>query len=244
MGSPGSLAELNACTPESCAAFVEGSVCRSRKFARLLAARRPFEGAGALLAAARELWTRECGPVDWLQAVGGHPRLGDRMGAGKRKVEGQEQRAVLETMDERTAAALLELNDKYEERFGHTFLLCAPGVPAHVVEESMRSRMGNSHTHELLIAASEQAKITEGRLTKMLDLQTATETGAPPEDARAAATARVHQARRHARRRDGGGPPLFERTPRARSASDGRGRRLTAPAPRPSVPPPNRSGST
>ena len=128
--------------------------------------------------------------------------------------------------------ALLELNDKYEERFGHTFLLCAPGVPAHVVEESMRSRMGNSHTHELLIAASEQAKITEGRLTKMLDLQTATETGAPPEDARAAATARVHQARRHARRRGGGGLPVFERTPRARSASDGRGRRLTAPAPR------------
>jgi len=55
-------------------------------------------------------------------------------------MEGQEQRAVLETMDDRTAATLLELNEKYEERFGHTFLLCAPGVPAHVVEESMRSR--------------------------------------------------------------------------------------------------------
>ena len=138
--APRSMHELNACSAASFASFIEGSVCHSTKFARLLERQRPFTDAEGLLGAARAVWTRECGPTDWLEAVAGHPRLGDRLGAGARKMEGQEQRAVLETMDDRTAATLLELNEKYEERFGHTFLLCAPGVPAHVVEESMRSR--------------------------------------------------------------------------------------------------------
>ena len=133
-----SLRELNACTDACFETFVVGSICKSQRFAKKLCARRPFVSAQVLRGDAKKLWLEECGPVEWIEALEAHPRLGDRRASGT--AEGSEQRTVLETMDHAKAVTLATLNQRYEERFGHVFLLCAPGVPAHVVEERIRSR--------------------------------------------------------------------------------------------------------
>lgn len=133
-----SLSELNQCTDQSFEDFVKESICRSQRFASMLRCARPFGSADALHAAAKTIWLEQCGPVEWLDALAAHPRLGDRRTSGT--AEGGEQRAVLDSMDDARAVRLAELNERYEQRFGYTFLLCAPGVPAHVVEERILSR--------------------------------------------------------------------------------------------------------
>ena len=133
-----SLTEFNETSVQSFEDFVKESICRSQRFARMLCAERPFASADALHAAAKTIWLERCGPVEWLEALAAHPRLGDRRTSGT--AEGGEQRAVLESMDDAKAVRLTELNERYEQRFGYTFLLCAPGVPAHVVEERILSR--------------------------------------------------------------------------------------------------------
>ena len=133
-----SLTELNETTAQSFEDFVVESICRSQRFARMLCAERPFASADALHAAAKTIWLERCGPVEWLEALAAHPRLGDRRTSGS--AEGGEQRAVLDSMDDAKALRLEVLNERYEQHFGYTFLLCAPGVPAFVVEECILSR--------------------------------------------------------------------------------------------------------
>ena len=57
----------------------------------------------------------------------------------------------------------------YEERFGFIFIVCATGKSAKEMLAICKARLGNSVETELRLAAVEQEKITEIRLTKLLE---------------------------------------------------------------------------
>ncbi len=130
-------------------------------------ARRPFGSLEALRAAAREEWFALT-PSDWREAFSHHPRIGDRESlrqrfAATRQLSENEQAGVRDAPDE-VLEALAEGNLAYERRFGYIFIVCATGRTAEEMLALLRARLDNDPDQEILIAAEEQARITELRL--------------------------------------------------------------------------------
>jgi allantoicase len=123
---------------------------------------RPYQRVDDVLAAADRAFDNfeEKG---WLEAFASHPRIGERgddtssreqlgvVGAG---------RAVLRD--------LAEVNARYEEKYGFTYIVHASGKSASEMLEIARTRLGNSREDEIGIAAEEQRAITATRLRRML----------------------------------------------------------------------------
>lgn len=138
--------------------------CASGRWASAVVARRPYPDAAALLETAeRAWWALE--PSDWLEAFAAHPRIGERDLAGQRS--GQEQAGVAGSSPA-TLAALAEGNRRYEERFGHVFLICAAGRSGDELLAALRRRLAGDPASELRTAAGEQAAITGLRLEALL----------------------------------------------------------------------------
>jgi allantoicase len=137
--------------------------CGSRAWAEQVAGRRPFGDEAALRLAADEVWS-ELATEDHLEAFAAHPRIGDRRGS---RWSSQEQ-AGAASAEERTLVALAEGNERYEERFGHIFLICATGLSADEMLSALRSRLENDPETELAVAVEEQRRITHLRLDKLL----------------------------------------------------------------------------
>jgi 2-oxo-4-hydroxy-4-carboxy-5-ureidoimidazoline decarboxylase len=125
-------------------------------------AMRPFASDAALFADAERAWWA-LGREDWLEAFGGHPRIGQHAADAWARSE----QAGVSGAGEDTRAALAHGNRAYEERFGHVFLICATGKSATELLGALRGRLGNDPATELRIAAAEQAKITRLRLDKL-----------------------------------------------------------------------------
>jgi len=149
--------------------------CGSSRWARTMAASRPFSSLAAIERAADEAW-RELEAPDILEAFAAHPRIGPGE-AGTAGTAGsdvaprwssQEQagvRAASGGVRERLAAG----NRAYEARFGYIFIICATGRSAGEMLASLEQRLSHSPDEELRIAADEQRMITRLRLTKLLD---------------------------------------------------------------------------
>ena len=139
--------------------------CGSKQWAERILARRPFQDRDALLSIAESVWWT-LGPNDWLEAFSAHPRIGEK------KLSdwcSQEQNGVTAA----TAQILEQLangNQEYEQRFGWIFLIHATGKTAPEMLALLHARLKNESADELRVAAGEQAKITELRLTKLLDV--------------------------------------------------------------------------
>ena len=164
------LAELNALpAAEAEAAFL--TCCGSTRWAREMAARRPFRGPADVHAAADAVWWA-LEPADWDEAFRAHPRIGERkaalsQGAQAAAWSAQEQ-AGAAGAGEDAAAALAEGNRAYEARFGRIYIVCATGKTAEEMLAILRARLANDPETELRTAAAEQAKITRLRLEKLL----------------------------------------------------------------------------
>lgn len=143
--------------------------CASGRWAREIAARRPFESDAALLSAADEVWW-DLDPDDWREAFAAHPRIGERDGGAW----STEEQAGMNEASRRLATEIREGNRKYEARFGHVFLICATGLAAEEMAEALARRLENDPATELRIAAAEQAKITKLRLRKLATGRTRT----------------------------------------------------------------------
>jgi 2-oxo-4-hydroxy-4-carboxy-5-ureidoimidazoline decarboxylase len=165
---PDGLSVLNALpADEARAALLR--CCGSRRWADALTARRPFASAEELFAAAEEVWNG-LGRDDWLEAFAAHPRIGDVETLRKKFATtaawcAGEQAGVAGAAEE-TLQALAEGNRRYEDRFGHIFIVCATGKSAAEMLALLRERLGNDPAEELRVAAAEQAKITRLRLEK------------------------------------------------------------------------------
>jgi 2-oxo-4-hydroxy-4-carboxy-5-ureidoimidazoline decarboxylase len=154
-----SLAAFNAApADEAIAAML--ACCASRRFAAALAAGRPYPSTVAALAAVDAAFDSLTWP-DVLEAMDGHPRIGDR-------VSGQsatEQSGVADA----TRGALIAGNAAYEDRFGHVFLICATGLSGEQMLAALRERLSNTEEMERTVATTELAKITRLRVAKALD---------------------------------------------------------------------------
>src|SRR5579859_4022486 len=134
-------------------------------WASRVAAGRPYPDRGALMASAESAWSN-LGRSDWLEAFAAHPRIGERGGRAPTTSE-REQSRVMSASHE-TLAAIADENRRYEERFGHVFLIAASERSADEILQSLRHRMANDPGTELSVAAEEQRKITRLRLDKLL----------------------------------------------------------------------------
>ncbi|HXZ79744.1 MAG TPA: allantoicase [Terriglobales bacterium] len=157
-----SLKALNAVPADEAAAdFLQ--CCGSKTWATAMAAGRPYDSVEALEESAERVW-RKCSPQDWLEAFAAHPKIGQQSGGQWSR---QEQSAV-SAADLDTLAGLAEENRKYEEKFGHIFIVCATGKSAKEILDLLRARLKHSSSEEMTQAGEEQLGITRLRLRKLL----------------------------------------------------------------------------
>jgi 2-oxo-4-hydroxy-4-carboxy-5-ureidoimidazoline decarboxylase len=137
----------------------------SQEWAARVAGGRPYEDLKAVLASAETAF-EELNAANWLAAIASHPRVGERGGHAPASSESEQSRAM--EASEQTLAALAEENRRYEDRFGHLFLIAAHGRDAEEILSELRRRMANDPAAELDEAARELRKITRLRLERML----------------------------------------------------------------------------
>ncbi len=120
---------------------------------------------------------------DWLEAFSHHPRIGGDLEALRAKFSpsqsshsnasrplewSQQEQSGVSGASEATLRELSELNQKYFEKFGFVFLICATGKGASEMLEALRMRISNSRETELKNAVEEQRKIMQLRLAKWI----------------------------------------------------------------------------
>lgn len=136
-----------------------------------MARERPFDSVAALIARAENIWF-SLAPHDWLEAFRSHPKIGSKKAAHRISAEAQkwseQEQSGANNAGKETMQALAELNQQYEEKFGYIFIVCATGKSSEEMVSTLRERLENHPDKELRIAATEQAKITELRLNKLL----------------------------------------------------------------------------
>jgi hydroxyisourate hydrolase len=169
------LAELNG-LGEDAAAREFLRCCGSTRWAREMAAARPFAAIEPLTAAADKIWA-SLDRADWLEAFAAHPKIGGTVRAGEAGKAGEagntdwsaaEQAGVASASTD-VLARLAEANDEYEARFGYIFIVCATGKSAAEMLGLLQGRLDNDPLIELRIAAAEQRKITRLRIGKLLE---------------------------------------------------------------------------
>ncbi|HYH32786.1 MAG TPA: 2-oxo-4-hydroxy-4-carboxy-5-ureidoimidazoline decarboxylase [Pseudonocardia sp.] len=137
------------------------AVCRAPRWARAVAAGRPYGTAGALQVAAAAALT----DADLDEAMAGHPRIGDRAAGGRSR---REQSAVA-TAEADVLTALAEGNREYEERFGHVYLVCASGRSAEDLLATLRARLHHDPATERAVALRELAAINRLRIAQLVE---------------------------------------------------------------------------
>ena len=131
----------------------------------------PAEDLIDLFEDAEEKWY-ECNENDWKEAFTHHPKIGDIDSLRKRfssdQFAGEEQSSVAQA-SEQTLKSLAIANQKYEEKFGYIFIVCATGKTADEMLEILNSRLKNEPKQEIRIAMDEQSKIMRLRLEKLFE---------------------------------------------------------------------------
>jgi OHCU decarboxylase len=137
--------------------------CGSLEWASRMNELRPFGSVSILLDAADREWLR-LGELDWMEAFGAHPRIGERSNSPASR---QEQAAVYASGDAMTRA-LAVANAEYDKRFGFIYIVFATGKTPEQILENLEKRLGNTRDLEIRNAVAEQMKITRHRLQRMV----------------------------------------------------------------------------
>lgn len=167
---PNGLRHLNIQQP----AVVEGEFlqcCGSKSWARGMSQYLPFRNSRDLFETAETIWWG-LSAEDWLEAFRSHPKIGEQKAAAEVTAtslswSSKEQSGVVDA-DKATKRLLADLNRRYEEKFGFIYIVCATGKSSEELLKILQERLNNDAESELKIAASEQSKITELRLHKLL----------------------------------------------------------------------------
>jgi 2-oxo-4-hydroxy-4-carboxy-5-ureidoimidazoline decarboxylase len=159
------LAGFNAAPPDEAEAALL-DCCASGQWARAVAAGRPYPSGDALYEAA-DAALAALGDNDLDAALAGHPRIGERAGAGHAASSGREQAGVAQSSTP-TLDALVDGNRQYEARFGHVYLVCASGRSGPELLAVLRDRLGNDPTTEWAATRAELGKINRLRLARLI----------------------------------------------------------------------------
>ncbi|MCA9687495.1 MAG: hypothetical protein KC457_35360, partial [Myxococcales bacterium] len=136
-------------------------------------ARRPF--GDRAVEVAREVWATMA-REDVLEAFDHHPRIGASLESLREKfastatLSAGEQSGALGA-DEAVLTALRDGNLRYEQRFGHIFIVCATGKSAAQMLALLEARMDNDPADELAVAAAVPERICGSLATALLDPQ-------------------------------------------------------------------------
>lgn len=147
--------------------------CGSSRWAREMTGARPFNSELELIQRATMIWN-DLSTDDWLEAFAAHPKIGETKAAPTQQARSAEwsagEQSGAMSADERVKEELAKANREYYEKFGFIFIVCATGKSAEEMLEICRLRLGNDRETEINNAATEQQKITEIRLRKLLSL--------------------------------------------------------------------------
>ena len=106
---------------------------------------------------------------DLMQAISAHPRIGDiKVLKDKFAKQANKEQGQVVDAGEDVLGDLLLFNDKYYERFGFIFIICASGKSAQFMLDELKNRLGNSREEEMKNAAAEQEKISQLRLQQYI----------------------------------------------------------------------------
>jgi OHCU decarboxylase len=161
------LADFNSLSPVKAEAALL-DCCGATRWAKQVAARRPFENVRALREAADAAW-REMERADILEAFSHHPQIGQNAETGS---ESHRQWSEGEQSGARTAGddakmRLARQNRIYIEKFGYIFIVCASGKSADEMLALLEQRLQNDDATELQAAAEQQRLIMHLRLEKL-----------------------------------------------------------------------------
>ena len=137
--------------------------CHAAHWAQEVAAGRPYPSFTALLDRAAAALTSD----DVIEALAGHPRIGQVPTQAHSSWSRREQAGVADSGDE-VLAELAEGNRAYEVRFGHIYLVCAAGRSAPDLLRILRERLRNEPEAERQVMRDELRKINELRLAKLI----------------------------------------------------------------------------
>lgn len=164
------LSDFNAMTDGDARSLLKRA-CGATNWAHEVVRMRPFEDVDGLVACAHAVWS-QTPRSDILEAFEHHPRIGANVDELRQKFAStadmsEGEQSGVSGASEETLLALRDGNLRYENRYGHIFIVCASGKSAGEMLALLNARIDNEPTEELQIAAAEQAKITELRLRGM-----------------------------------------------------------------------------
>jgi len=146
--------------------------CGSQAWAVALASRRPIADEPSLIEISSAVWLGL--PEEaWLEAFDSHPRIGQKNAQRRTSEESlrwsvQEQCTALSEGDA-IKLAFQEANQRYEQKFGRIFIVCAAGKTSAEMLAILEARMKNDAATELHEAAEQQRQITQLRLHRWLE---------------------------------------------------------------------------
>ena len=140
------------------------SCCGSSEWVQRMIEARPFRDWNDLVGNAEKTW-RGLQAKEWREAFAAHPRIGEKSAA---RWSSSEQSGTAKASP-KTMETLTFANRAYEERFGHTYIVCATGKSADEMVAMAQKRLQNRPDEELRVAADEQWKIMKLRLMKLVE---------------------------------------------------------------------------
>jgi OHCU decarboxylase len=169
------LAAWNA-TSEAEARNAMLACCGSKNWADAMVALRPIGSVFALSEEADRVWST-MQEADWLEAFACHPRIGERKVTGERKAIhagersaawSRAEQALTTAASDRVLEEIAAGNERYEELFGFTYIVCATGKSAEEMLGILNRRLRSTRETELREAAEQQRQILQIRLGKWL----------------------------------------------------------------------------
>ena len=106
-----------------------------------------------------------------LAVLKAHPDLAGRLQPGDMTDDSQAEQAGagLDRLSEEERETFLDLNRRYQERFGHPFIVAVKGLTKRDILERFQQRIGNDAQEELDTAAREVERIAALRLRERVE---------------------------------------------------------------------------
>ena len=157
------LSDFNAAS-EDAAVRMLLPLCGADRWARAVAAARPYAEPEALLAESDRVFDG-LDVADLDAALAGHPRIGDRVSGDDESARlSRSEQSAMQSADRSVADQILQGNAEYEQRFDRVFLIRAAGrTPSQILSELQR-RLGNDPATEVTEVREQLRQITRLRL--------------------------------------------------------------------------------
>ena len=158
---------LNA-LPDGAAMQVLQACCPATAWVAQMLAGRPYASAADVYTQSDRA-TAGLDDAGFREALAGHPRIGERLeDDGAHAAASRREQATVAGADAAALQALAEGNARYEQRFGHVYLVNAAGRDAAELLAVLQRRLGNDPATERAEAGRELAAINANRLERVL----------------------------------------------------------------------------